>query len=107
MGQGKLLRLGSGLLVAAESLNALHHQNDGQNHQQHSDDAADVEPHHALTAGDDTGDLCLDGEGQRGQGHHQHEEHGEVEHLVAAADLAQPAAHSQQTQSSQQLVGSA
>ena len=51
----------SSLLVAAQSADALHHQIDGQNHQQDADDTADVAPHHTVAAGHDAGDIAQEG----------------------------------------------
>ena len=47
------------------------------------------------TAGRDRQDVGVQGEDQRGQGHNQHEDHGDVEHLVVLTCISKPCANSQ------------
>ena len=95
------------LLLLCHRADAVHSQNDRQDDQQRGQDHTHVAPSQPGTAGRDGQDVGLQGKDQRGQGHDQHEDHGDVEHLVVLACLPQPGRDRQQTQGSQQLVGCA
>ena len=85
---------------------AFNRQYKGQQHQQGTDTRLCVRTPVGSAFGNDA-QLVFDGQDQRADSYDQHKGHGEQEHLVVLARIAQPGSNRQQTNTGQQLVGSA
>ena len=99
--------LGDFLLFVAENhagaLNSKYHREHGEQYREHKLQAVGQRE---CAAGDGQ-ELRLHGKHERSQRHDEHEHHGNIEHLVVAAGIAEPCAHGQQAERGEQLVGGA
>lgn len=91
------------LIFREDGLDALYRQNDSEHDQQRRDcELQHVSQRERPCC--DSGNLAPQRHDQRGERDDEHEHHGDVEHLVILACIAQPCAHRKQAERCEQLV---
>ena len=94
------------LRLLGKGLDTADADDDGEDDERHGED--ELEPDGPVSAaGHDGVEPLGNGDDQRGQGSDHHEDHGDEEHLVALADVAEPAGDGHESQAGEELVGGA